>query len=76
MTHHPDNRHHGDHMLKGILLLIGGVLLLLYALNILTTGITFVFIIISVALIVFGAMLSGLDQVIKNFIQRLRNKSK
>jgi len=75
MTHQPANWQH-DHQFKGVLLLIAGILLLLYALNILTTGITIVFIIVSVGLIVVGTMLSGLDKIVKDFVHKLRNKNK
>lgn len=71
MMNQPTNWH-SNHTIQGILLLIAGVLLFLYTLNILTTGITIVLIIASIALIAYGAMVSGLDKIIMNLIHKFR----
>lgn len=66
----PNNRN----VVKGLLLLITGVLLLLYTLNLITTGINALLILASVGLIVYGSVTSGLDKVLSNLYNRIRNR--
>jgi hypothetical protein len=67
-----DNRN----VVKGLLLLITGVLLLLYTLNLITTGINALLILASIGLIVYGSVTSGLDQLGKRLYDSIRNRNK
>lgn len=61
-------------VVKGLLLLITGVLLLLYTLNLITTGINALLILASVGLIVYGSVTSGLDEVLKKLFSKITNR--
>lgn len=61
-------------IVKGLLLLITGVLLLLYTLNLITTGINAVLILASVGLIIYGTVTSGLDQVLKRLYESFTHR--
>ena len=52
--------HQDNNMLIGLVFITGGVLLLLYTLGIIQTGINIIFMLISVLAIIYGLLLSGL----------------
>lgn len=73
MSHHNQPINFNDNnFIKGILLLAGGVLLLLYSLNAVNFGINVLLIISAVLLILYGAMVSGLAHAARRFIDRFR----
>lgn len=69
------NDRHNDKV-KGFLLLIGGSLLFLYSLNLVTIGITVLLIAASIGLILYGAMISGLAHAIREFIEKITTSHK
>lgn len=75
MSHNNQHIDFNDHkFIKGILLLSGGVLLLLYSLNAVNFGINVLLIISAVLLILYGAMVSGLAHTIRRFIDHVRKQ--
>ena len=59
-------------VLQGVLLLIAGFLLLLYTLNWITTGINLVLILIAIGFIIYGAVISGIDQYVVGAVKRVK----
>lgn len=57
--------------LQGLVVFSAGILLLLYALNILTAGVTILLIAVSIGLILYGASLTGIDVMVKKLFNRL-----
>lgn len=76
MTHHNHQTNQNQNALQGGLLLVAGFLLLLYTLNLITTGINVILIIVSIALIAYGTVASGLAEVIKRFARSVSDRHK
>lgn len=64
---------HNNNILQGIVVFASGILLLLYALNILTAGVTILLIAVSIGLILYGASLAGIDSTVKKLFNRLND---
>ncbi len=62
--------------LQGLLILIAGFLLLLYTLNLVTAGVNLVLIIVAMCLIMYGAIASGLYQMLKNLLHSMSDMGK
>jgi hypothetical protein len=60
--------------LKGVLLMVAGVLLLLYTFGIIEWGINLVVMIIAIIMIIFGTFKSGLVNTIITSWERLRKR--
>ena len=55
---------------QGILILVAGILLLLYTLGIIETGINLILILAAIGLIAYGALAIGLDGTIRKWLGR------
>jgi hypothetical protein len=55
-------------IVQGSLILVAGMLLLLYTLGIIETGINLILILASVGLIAYGALTTGLDKIIRQWL--------
>lgn len=63
----------GKNKIQGLVAFFGGLVLLLYALGLLQQGLNIIIIGLSVALIVYGAMATGLDHILEGAIHTLQN---
>ena len=66
----------GKNKVQGLIAFFGGLVLLLYALGMLQQGLNVVVIGLAFALIVYGAMSSGLDQVFERVVEKLKHLMK
>ena len=63
----------GKNKIQGLVAFFGGLVLLLYALGLLQQGLNIIVIGLSLALIVYGAMATGLYHILEETIHKLIN---
>lgn len=66
------NSHNSANLAKGIAAILGGILLLLYTLGFMQSGINILIMLIAAALVVYGFIISGLYDAIYNAVRSQR----
>ncbi len=64
----PSIEWNNKNVVHGILILVAGILLLLYTLGIIETGINLILILAAIGLIAYGALALGLDGVVRKWL--------